>query len=47
MAARQSEGRLKGRFFSRLAAITEYLIFATWDEPLESLAFTKPPPRPP
>lgn len=34
-------------FFSRLATITEYLIFASWVELLETLAFTRPPPRPP
>lgn len=37
----------RARFFSRLAAITEFLIFQTWDELLETLAFTRPPPRPP
>ena len=36
-----------GRFFGRLAPITEYLIFAGRDELLEALAFTRPPPRPP
>jgi hypothetical protein len=35
------------RFFGRMAAITEFLIFQTWDELLETLAFTRPPPRPP
>jgi hypothetical protein len=37
----------RARFFSRLATITEYLIFSSWDELLETLAFTRPPPRPP
>ena len=37
----------RARFFSRLAAITEFLIFQTWAELLETLAFTTPPPRPP
>jgi len=37
----------RARFFSRLATITEYLIFSTWDELMETLAFTRPPPRPP
>jgi hypothetical protein len=37
----------RARFFSRLAAITEFLIFQTWDGLLETLAFTRPPPRPP
>jgi len=37
----------RARFFSRLAAITEFLIFQTWAELLETRAFTRPPPRPP
>jgi hypothetical protein len=37
----------RARFFSRMAAITEFLIFRTSDELLETLAFTRPPPRPP
>ena len=35
------------QFFSRLATITIYLIFPSWDDLLQTLAFTKPPPRPP
>lgn len=35
------------RFFSRLASITEYLIFESWDDLLLTLAFAKPPPHPP
>ena len=35
------------QFFNRLAAITIYLIFPSWDDLLQTLAFTKPPPRPP
>jgi hypothetical protein len=34
-------------FFSKLAAVTTYLIFASWDELLLMLAFKKPPPIPP
>jgi hypothetical protein len=37
----------RARFFSRMATITEYLIFGTWEELLETLAFTRPPPLPP
>jgi len=34
-------------FFGRLAAITEYLIFSSWEDLLLTLAFAKPPPQPP
>ena len=34
-------------FFSKLAAITVYLIFPSWDDLLLTLAFAKPPPLPP
>jgi hypothetical protein len=34
-------------FFSKLAAITAYLIFSSWDDLLLTLAFAKPPPIPP
>jgi hypothetical protein len=34
-------------FFSKLAAITTYLIFPSWDNLLLTLAFAKPPPIPP
>ncbi len=34
-------------FFRKLAAITTYLIFASWEELLLTLAFAKPPPIPP
>jgi hypothetical protein len=43
----RSKAGSRARFFSRLAAITEFLVFQTWDELLETLAFTRPPPRPP
>ena len=33
--------------FSKLAAITVYLVFPNWDHLLLTLAFAKPPPRPP
>ena len=34
-------------FFSKLAAITTFLIFPSWDDLLLTLAFAKPPPIPP
>ncbi|MFL5254198.1 MAG: hypothetical protein ACJ8AI_15125 [Rhodopila sp.] len=34
-------------FFSKLAAITIYLIFPSWEDLLRTLAFAKPPPMPP
>jgi hypothetical protein len=34
-------------FFSKLAAITTYLIFTSWEDLLLTLAFAKPPPIPP
>ena len=34
-------------FFSKLAAITTFLIFLSWDDLLLTLAFAKPPPIPP
>ena len=34
-------------FFGKLAAITAYLIFPSWDDLLLTLAFAKPPPIPP
>lgn len=34
-------------FFSKLAAITIYVIFPSWDDLLLTLAFAKPPPIPP
>lgn len=37
----------RNQFFQRLAAITGLLIFASWDDLLQTLAFAKPAPRPP
>lgn len=34
-------------FFGKLAAITVYLIFASWEDLLLTLAFARPPPIPP
>ncbi len=35
------------RFFHTLQALTTYLVFASWTELLETLAFARPPPTPP
>ena len=45
-AAREKLGP-RYNFFGRLAAITAYLIFPSWDDLLLTLAFAKPPPIPP
>jgi len=37
----------RAQFFSRLAAITSFLIFPSWDDLLQIMAFLKPPPQPP
>jgi len=46
---RAARNRLGPRynFFAKLAAITAYLIFASWEDLLLTLAFAKPPPIPP
>jgi hypothetical protein len=41
--ARQKHGS-RARFFGDMAAITTYLIFPSWDDLLETLAFRKDPP---
>lgn len=43
----RSKTSSRAQFFSRLATITVYLVFPSWDDLLQTLAFTKPPPRPP
>ena len=45
-AARSRAGS-RTRFFTRLATITEFLIFSSWVELMETLTFSRPPPRPP
>lgn len=45
-AARAKLGS-RSNFFSKLAAITIYLIFPSWEDLLLTLAFAKPPPLPP
>jgi hypothetical protein len=37
----------RDNFFSKLAAITIYLILPSWDDLLLTRAFAKPPPIPP
>jgi hypothetical protein len=37
----------RAQFFNRMEAITAYLIFPSWDDLLQTLAFAKPPPKPP
>jgi hypothetical protein len=37
----------RAQFFSNMVAITSYLIFSSWDELMQTLAFARPPPQPP
>jgi hypothetical protein len=45
-AAREKIGPRRP-FFNHLASITSFLIFDSWQDLLQTLAFAKPPPRPP
>lgn len=45
-SARQKLGSRR-QFFNNLAAITTFLIFPSWEDLLQTLAFAKPPPIPP
>jgi hypothetical protein len=45
-AARQ-KASARVRFFNNLIAMTTYVIFSSWQELLETLAFMRPPPLPP
>jgi hypothetical protein len=45
-SAREKLGTRR-RFFSNLEAITNFLIFPSWEDLLQTLAFAKPPPAPP
>lgn len=45
-AARHKLGS-RTNFFNNLAAITSFLIFPSWQDLFQTLAFAKPPPRPP
>jgi hypothetical protein len=44
--ARQKHGS-RSHFFNNFASITSFLIFASWDDFFQTLAFTKQPPLPP
>jgi hypothetical protein len=37
----------RAQFFSTMVAITSYLIFSSWDDLLQTMAFARPPPQPP
>jgi len=37
----------RSRFFHNLQSLTAYLVFSSWTELLETLAYIRPPPRPP
>jgi hypothetical protein len=37
----------RNRFFHNLQSLTTYLVFSSWTELLETLAYVRPPPRPP
>ena len=43
----RSKAGSRAQFFGNLAAITTFLIFPSWEDLLQTLAFAKPPPRPP
>jgi hypothetical protein len=43
----RSKAASRAQFFANLAAITTFLIFPSWEDLLQTLAFAKPPPRPP
>jgi hypothetical protein len=37
----------RAQFFRTMVAITSYLIFSSWDDLMQTLAFATPPPQPP
>jgi hypothetical protein len=43
----RSKASSRAQFFSRLVAITSFLIFPSWDDLVRTLAFLQPPPQPP
>ena len=43
----RSKAGSRAQFFGNLAAITTFLIFPSWEDLLQTLAFAKPPPRRP
>jgi hypothetical protein len=44
--ARQKPGS-RSQFFNMIAAATTFLIFPSWDDFLQTIAFVKAPPTPP
>jgi hypothetical protein len=45
-SAREKHGPRRS-FFNNFASITNFLIFDSWQDLLQTLAFAKPAPRPP
>lgn len=43
----RSKAGSRVQFFHHLASLSVYLIFPSWDDLIQTLAFQKPPPRPP
>jgi len=43
----RSKASSRALFFSRLVAVTSFLIFPSWDDLVRTLAFLQPPPQPP
>ena len=43
----RSKAGTRRAFFQDLASLTAHLIFPSWDDLMQTLAFTKPPPLPP
>jgi hypothetical protein len=43
----RSKAGSRVQFFQRLTQVTAFLIFPSWDDLAQTLAFTKPPPKPP
>jgi hypothetical protein len=46
-SAAREKHRSRTHFFNNLAAITSFLIFPSWTDLLQTLAYAKPPPVPP
>jgi hypothetical protein len=44
--ARQKHGS-RSQFFNTLAAVTAFLLFPSWEDFLQTIAFVKAPPAPP
>jgi hypothetical protein len=43
----RSKASSRAQFFHRIVTLTTYLIFPSWDDLLQTLAFLQPPPQPP